>query len=46
VLREYESLLEAKQTGRGLPPGDNVIEALSKDVEDMVGEPFEWAHRC
>jgi hypothetical protein len=45
VLREYESLLEAKRLRRGLRPGDDVIDAAAADVRDMIEEPVKWAHR-
>ena len=45
VLRDYQSLLEAKRLRRGLRPGDDVIDAAAADVRDMIEEPVKWAHR-
>ena len=46
VLREYESLLEAKGVGRGIraSPG-RITDAAVEDVTQMLRDPFKWGQR-
>ena len=45
VLREYKGILEAKRAARGLRPGRDVIDGAAEELEDMINDPFKWAHR-
>ena len=46
VLREYESLLEAKGVGRGIRASrGQLIDAAIEDLSSMFTSPFEWAQR-
>jgi hypothetical protein len=45
VLREYKGLLEVMRVGRGLQPSPDVIEAACRNIEDMIINPYKWAHR-
>jgi hypothetical protein len=45
VLVEYKRVLEAKRKRRGLPPGPDVIDDASGELQIMLQDPFKWAHR-
>jgi hypothetical protein len=46
VLREYESLLEAKGVGRGIRASrGQLVDAATEELSSMFTSPFEWTQR-
>jgi hypothetical protein len=46
VLREYESLLEAKGVGRGIRASrGQLVDAAIEELSSMFTSPFEWTQR-
>ncbi len=46
VLRELESIVEAKRARRGLKyPHDELMQTAFDSLEDLSSDPFKWAQR-